>query len=83
VQAAAAGWESQSARAEVVLRIWGLGPQVGRLVKFRFFLKFRNTFLYSSKIHKNSPKIFINKILVIRLIITILLNYYLITRISF
>jgi hypothetical protein len=31
VQAASAGWESQSARVAVVLRVWGLGPLVGRL----------------------------------------------------
>jgi hypothetical protein len=37
---------------------------------------FRNDYLKSSKNHKNSPKIFINKILVFRLIIIILFNYY-------
>jgi hypothetical protein len=40
------------------------------------FFQIRDAILKSSKNHKNSPKIFINKILVFRLIITILLNYY-------
>jgi hypothetical protein len=40
------------------------------------FFKFRNTFLYSSKIHKTSPKLFINNIFIFTLIIIILFNYY-------
>jgi hypothetical protein len=73
---AAAARESQGTRATVDLD----GPLVGRLglgVLFFSFL-FRNTFLDSSKIHKSSPKLFINKILVFRLMITILFNYYII-----
>jgi hypothetical protein len=54
------------------------GPLVGelRLGFFLFFFFFRNAFLKSSKIPKNSPKLFINKILDFRLITIILFNYY-------
>jgi hypothetical protein len=54
----------------------GLGLGLGLL--FFSFFKFRNAFLMSSKIHKNSPKLFINKIFIFRLIIIILFNYYII-----
>jgi hypothetical protein len=60
-----------------------MGPGGPVSVGFVFFFKFRNDYLKSSKIPKNSPKLFINRILDFRLIITIFLNYYLITRISF
>jgi hypothetical protein len=41
-------------------------------------------YLKRSKLHKkNLPKIFINKILIFRLIIIIFLHYCLVTRISF
>jgi hypothetical protein len=43
---------------------------------FFLFFYFRNAFLNSSKIHKNSPKLFINKIFIFRLITIILFNYY-------
>jgi hypothetical protein len=53
------------------------GPRVRvRSFVFFFFLKkIRNAFLKSSKIHKNSSKLFINKIFIFRLIIIILFNY--------
>jgi hypothetical protein len=66
--------EEAGARAQLGFRDLGPSGPV-RLGDFVFFY-FRNTFLDSSKIHKNSPKLFINKILVFRLIIIISFNYY-------
>jgi hypothetical protein len=65
-------------------RVWVARPLVGRLgLGSLFFFKLRHEFLKSSKIHKNSPKLFINKIFIFRLIIIILLIMILITRIFF
>jgi hypothetical protein len=61
------GWrrlqgEEQQGRA---IRVWVAGPLVGLRVR-DFFSK---CILNSLKIHKNSPKLFINKIFIFRLII--------------
>jgi hypothetical protein len=68
----------EAARAR---RRLGLGSVVGPLVGLRVrevFFQFRNEFLNSSKNHKNSPKLFIIKIFIFRIIIIILFNYYVI-----
>jgi hypothetical protein len=76
------GWKSQRARgARFRVGAWAPSGPAGCVVFFK--KKFRNDYLKSSKSHKNSPKMFINRILIFRLIITIFLNYYLITSISF
>jgi hypothetical protein len=61
----------------------GLGPQVGRLGVGLVFFNSEIPFYIAQKFLKIHQKIFINRILDFRLIITIFLNYYLITRISF
>jgi hypothetical protein len=74
-------WLLPGSTRDCRVRVVDNGPQVGRLgvgLVFFFFLKFRNTFLYSSKIHKTSPKLFINNIFIFRLVIVILFNYYII-----
>jgi hypothetical protein len=80
---AAATGRGAAARKPEGARVCGglAGPLVGLglgLLFFSFFFKFRNAFLMSSKIHKNSPKLFINKIFIFRIIIIILFNYYII-----
>jgi hypothetical protein len=60
------GWlqlgESSAWLGLVVVGPWWADFRLG----FSFFVfLFRNTFLDSSKIHKKSPKLFINKILVL------------------
>ena len=84
VRVAAAGALARDARAWCAgVRVRGFwAPKWAGRLGF-FFLQFRNADLRSSKIYKNSPKIFINKILIFRLIIIIFLNYCLITKISF
>jgi hypothetical protein len=80
--AATASAGRERARGAQGLGLGDFGPLSGP-VGWVFFLQFRNADLRSSKIYKNSPKIFINKILIFRLIIIIFLNYCLITKISF
>jgi hypothetical protein len=62
-------------------RVRNMGP--GGPTGWVVFLLFRNSFLKNSKNHKKLPKISINGVLDFRLIITIILNYYLITSTSF
>jgi hypothetical protein len=80
-------WEIEQARARLGIGFGDWAPRWAGWVVLGFFFfsffKFRNSFLKNSKNHKKLPKIFINGVLVFRLIITIILNYYLITSISF
>jgi hypothetical protein len=73
------GWQVRTR----CIRVWGTwapsGPvRLGLVFFLFFFFKLRNEYLKSSKIPKKSSKLFINKILVFRLITIILFNYYII-----